>query len=89
MGKLPAEDRLDLQRLQEGLSGVVAMDDRWIDTVVNIVKFKPHLLKSMVKGRGEMIGSCAGHFKFLCTTFVDINLILLQATCPISRPRDS
>ena len=56
MGKLPVEDRLDLQRLQEGLSGVVPMDDPWIDSVVNVVKFKPHLLKSMVKGRGEMIG---------------------------------
>ena len=75
MGKLPAEDRLDLQRLQEGLSGVVAMDDRWIDTVVNIVKFKPHLLKSMVKGRGEMIGSCAENIAVTLCFFVQLLLI--------------
>jgi len=56
MGKLPAEDRLQLQRLQEGLSGAAPMDDQWVDAAVEVVRRKPQLLKAMLRGKGQLLG---------------------------------
>jgi len=56
MGKLPVEDRQQLQRLQEGLSGAAPMDDQWVTTAVEVIRSKPQLLKTMLKGKGQLLG---------------------------------
>lgn len=56
MSKLGADDRNLLQTIQEGLTGVKPIDDAWIMNIVDALKNKPEVFKTMFKGRGAMLG---------------------------------
>lgn len=42
---------------QEGLSGAKPLDAAWIAATVNALKTNPNVFKSMVKGKGAMLGA--------------------------------
>jgi hypothetical protein len=56
MSKLNTDDRNVLQNIQEGLSGVKPIDDKWINMVIDALKSKPDLFKTLFKGKGAMLG---------------------------------
>jgi hypothetical protein len=56
MSKLNTDDRTVLQNIQEGLSGVKPIDDKWINMVIDALKSKPDLFKTLFKGKGAMLG---------------------------------
>lgn len=56
MSKLSVEDRSLLQTLQEGLAGVKPVDAVWIDAIVDGIKNKPQVFKTMFKGKGPALG---------------------------------
>jgi len=47
MSQMPAKDRDQLQVLQQGMTGQVARDEKWIQSVVSTVKTNPGMLKAM------------------------------------------
>ncbi len=56
MSKLTNKEREDLQVIQEGLSGAKPMDYAWMDRTISILKTNPGLFKTMMKGKGAMMG---------------------------------
>jgi hypothetical protein len=56
MSKLSSTERDQIQSLQEGLSGAREMDDNWINSAIKTLKSNPELIKSMFRGRGDMLG---------------------------------
>lgn len=74
MAKMSPRDRNQLQHIQEGLSGTKPMDLAWIDATVAALKSNPKIFKSMVKGKGAMMGKlfCIAIQNFLCFIFVRI-----------------
>ena len=56
MAKLSPDDRSLLQSIQEGLSGVKPIDDAWIVMIIDALKKKPELFKTLFKGKGQMFG---------------------------------
>jgi hypothetical protein len=77
MSKLGNEDRNLLQHIQEGLAGVKPIDDKWIATIIDAIKNKPEIFKTMFKGKGQMFGEFSilsflfsGHF---CPFFLLFN----------------
>jgi hypothetical protein len=56
MSKLGNEDRNLLQHIQEGLAGVKPIDDKWMATIIDAIKNKPEIFKTMFKGKGQMFG---------------------------------
>ena len=71
MSKLSADDRTLLQNIQEGLSGVKPIDDNFISMVIDALKNKPNLFKTLFKGRGAMFGKYALEFA--------LRLVLIQS----------
>lgn len=56
MSKLSDKDRSKLQHIQEGISGTKVMDTKWIDTTVGILKQSPDIFRTMMKGKGAIMG---------------------------------
>eukprot|EP01040_Poterioochromonas_malhamensis_P000878 gene878-931_t len=56
MSKLSADDRGLLQQIQEGLTGVKPIDDAWITMIIDALKKKPEVFKTLFKGKGAMFG---------------------------------
>lgn len=56
MSKLSDEERNILQTIQEGVSGVRTIDADWINKVVKAFKKKPSTFKTLLQGRGAMLG---------------------------------
>lgn len=56
MAQMSPKDRDQLQHIQEGLSGAKPLDAKWIDATVQALKTNPNVFKSMVKGKGAMLG---------------------------------
>ena len=48
---MPESERTALNQLQEGLSGKVVRDDKWINDTIRLVKSHPETLKMLFKGR--------------------------------------
>lgn len=57
MAQMSPKDRDQLQHIQEGLSGAKPLDAKWIDVTVQALKSNPDVFKSMVKGKGAMLGT--------------------------------
>lgn len=49
-------DREQLQAIQEGLAGSRDMNDKWIADTIITIKSNPGVIKTMLKGKGEMLG---------------------------------
>jgi hypothetical protein len=56
LSRMSPAEREHLQLIQEGLSGVRPIDQAWIDSAIDMLKRQPEFYKSMVKGRGAMLG---------------------------------
>ena len=56
MSRMEPVQRERLQLLQEGLSGAKPMDASWIQSTVDTVKTQPETIKTMLHGRGAMLG---------------------------------
>lgn len=56
MSKLSSDDRNLLQNIQEGLTGVKPINDEWITMIVDALKKKPDVFKTLFKGKGAMFG---------------------------------
>ena len=56
MSRMEPVQRERLQLLQEGLSGAKPMDASWIQSTVDTVKTQPDTIKTMLHGRGAMLG---------------------------------
>lgn len=56
MTQMKPKDRDKLQFIQEGLSGTKEINDAWIDQVIETLRTSPDLFKTMLKGRGAMMG---------------------------------
>ena len=56
MSKLSEKDRSKLQHIQEGISGTKPMDAKWIETTVSTLKQSPDIFRTMMKGKGAMMG---------------------------------
>jgi hypothetical protein len=56
MSKMSDKDRGHLTMLQEGLTGNRPMDEEWIDSTIDALRNNPAIFKSMVKGKGAMMG---------------------------------
>ena len=72
MAQMSPKDRDQLQHIQEGLSGAKPLDAKWIEVTVQALKSNPGVFKSMVKGKGAMLGTlfvAAVH----CTSFIYFN----------------
>jgi hypothetical protein len=48
---LPPTERTALLQLQEGLSGKIPRDDKWISETIRLVKGQPDMLKKLFEGR--------------------------------------
>ena len=57
MAKMTPKDRTQLQHIQEGLSGAKPLDAAWIEATVQALKTNPKVFKSMLKGKGAMMGA--------------------------------
>lgn len=62
MSKLSADDRGLLQQIQEGLTGVKPIDDAWITMIIDALKKKPEVFKTLFKGKGAMFGECCAFY---------------------------
>jgi NADPH-dependent curcumin reductase CurA len=69
MSKLGNEDRNLLQHIQEGLAGVKPIDDKWMTTIIDAIKNKPEIFKTMFKGKGQMFGKFFYPFLALLSMF--------------------
>ena len=56
MSRMEPVQRERLQLLQEGLSGAKPMDASWVQSTVDTVKTQPETIKTMLHGRGAMLG---------------------------------
>jgi len=56
MSKMSDKDRSHLTMLQEGLTGARPMDEKWQDSTIDALRSNPAIFKSMVKGKGAMMG---------------------------------
>lgn len=56
MSKMTDSERTLLQSIQEGVAGVKPIDGEWIDKVVKAFKKKPSTFKTLLAGRGAMLG---------------------------------
>lgn len=56
MSRLSEGERLQLQSIQEGLSGMKPMDSTWMDETIKALKANPGMFKSMVAGKGALLG---------------------------------
>lgn len=56
MSRLSDSDRKSLQNIQEGITGVIPMDSKWIDEAIETLQSKPQLFKNLFKGKGAMMG---------------------------------
>jgi hypothetical protein len=59
MSQLSVEERNLLQSIQEGVAGVKPIDAAWINNIVKAFKKKPSTFKSLLHGRGAMLGECS------------------------------
>jgi len=50
---MPEAERAALLQLQEGLTGKVTRDDKWIADTIKLVKAQPDMLKNLFKGRAD------------------------------------
>lgn len=57
MSRLSDGQRSQLQNIQGGLSGAVPMDDKWVTETVRALKQHPDMFKSMIQGKGGMLGA--------------------------------
>ena len=57
MSKLSDKDKLRVQNIQEGLSGNVPMDDKWVRATVEVLKGNPNIFRTLLKGKGAMFGT--------------------------------
>jgi hypothetical protein len=55
MSKLSTSDRSALQSIQDGLTGIKAIDSDWMDTTIDTLKSKPKLFKTLLAGKGPML----------------------------------
>lgn len=46
-----------MQNIQEGLSGNVPMDEKWVRATVQVLKANPDIFKTLLKGKGAMFGT--------------------------------
>ncbi len=73
MSKLSADDRGLLQQIQEGLTGVKPIDDAWITMIIDALKKKPEVFKTLFKGKGAMFGECSAlNLSHLLLTFCQV-----------------
>jgi len=56
MSQLSDKDKVKVQNIQEGLSGNVPMDDKWVRATVEVLKANPDIFKTLLKGKGAMFG---------------------------------
>jgi hypothetical protein len=56
MAKLGDGEKKLLQTIQQGLSGVTPITEEWIDEIIDAVKTKPELFKTMFGGKGALMG---------------------------------
>jgi hypothetical protein len=49
MSNMPEKDRKSIQLIQQGIAGEVTRDEKWIRSVVKVIKSNPDLLKTLYK----------------------------------------
>ena len=59
MARLSADERDQLMKLQGGFIGEKAMDSAWIDDVVDAIKSRPSLFKTLFQGRGAILAGAS------------------------------
>jgi hypothetical protein len=57
MATLSDKERGQIQLLQEGLSGAKPMDLSWIEQMVGALKKNPKMFKTLIQGKGSMMGT--------------------------------
>jgi len=51
MSQMPEKDRNDLKILQDGISGNTPRNEKWLQSVIKVIKKNPGVIKAMYKGK--------------------------------------
>jgi hypothetical protein len=94
MSKMSTTEREKMQMIQEGLSGAKPMDSKWIDSTIDALKTSPGMFKTMMKGKGAMMGGVTDEqiegfidmAASLHPTFLKCTVYLIQWVSSMAKP---